>query len=82
MTSTLLSVEQVGRLVQLSPDAVRRAIRRGELRACKLGGRHRIPPEAVDQWVQDMTVQPPAQTAAPIGTRAVAANLDAYRLTL
>lgn len=58
VVSPLLTLEQVCERVQLSPWAVRRAIRRGELVAYKLRGRLRIPAPAVEEWVRASVVEP------------------------
>lgn len=76
MTSPLLTVDQVAELVQLDPETVRRAIRRGELVAARIGGRLRIRPEQVDAWVDAQVVEPSRASRqvrqplppAPVGT--------------
>jgi excisionase family DNA binding protein len=55
--SALLTLEEVCERVRLSPWAVRRAIRRGELRAYKLRGRLRIPADSVEDWLQASVVE-------------------------
>ncbi len=42
----------------LKPDAIYRAIQRGELRAYKLCGRLRVDPEAVEDWKRRGLVEP------------------------
>lgn len=54
----LLTVEDVCALVGLGPEAVRRAVRRGDLRASRLGGRLRFRPEWIDDYVDRAGVAP------------------------
>lgn len=55
MTGQLLTVDQVAELVQLGPESVRVAIRRGDLKACRPTGGARGPlrvrPEDYAAWV-------------------------------
>lgn len=65
-----LTPDQVADLVQLSAEAVRRAVRRGELRASRVCGRLRIMPADVEAWMAASTVAPsprraPAEASAP-----------------
>lgn len=57
MTEKLLLLEDVCELVRLGPDAVRRAVKNGDLVASKLGGRLRFRPEAVDVYVDSLQVK-------------------------
>lgn len=54
----MLTVEDVARIVGLSPYTVRAAIRDGDLRASKMRGRYRVHPDAVAAWVDDSAVRP------------------------
>ncbi len=54
-----MTVDDVAELVQLGPEAVRRAVRRGELRASKLGGRIRIRRDDVNAWIEAQTLATP-----------------------
>lgn len=59
----LLTLPQVCDLMQLGPDHVRRAVRRGDLPASKLGGRLRFRPSDVDTYIDGRRVTP--TTPAP-----------------
>lgn len=59
MTEPLLTVDEVAALVKLGPEAVRRATRRGDLAAARVGGRLRIAPGAVDAWLAASAVSSP-----------------------
>lgn len=62
MTEQLLTVDQVAKLVQLRPEAVRLAIRRGALAASRpSGGRGplRILPSDFAAWVASSRVEKP-----------------------
>jgi excisionase family DNA binding protein len=48
----MLSVAQVAQRCGVSPDAVRRAIRRGDLPASKVFGRIRIAEKDLDAYIQ------------------------------
>jgi len=50
--SDLLTLDEAAQRVRLSPWAVRRAIRRGELDASKPAGRIRISEQAVEDWLK------------------------------
>lgn len=58
--SKLLTVEEVATRSGFGPKAVRKAIRRGELRAHNLCGRWRIREEDYDAWVDAATFVPSA----------------------
>jgi excisionase family DNA binding protein len=64
----LLTLDQVCDLVQLGPEAVRRAVRHGDLAASKLGGRLRFRPADVDQADNvhrlDCRLKPPGQVVS------------------
>jgi excisionase family DNA binding protein len=67
---TMLSVRDVAEALAFEEDAIRRAIRRGELRASKVCGRLRIAPEDVQAWLQAAQVaaappEPPLGRPAP-----------------
>ncbi len=76
----LLTVDQVADVVQLSAEAVRRAVRRGDLRASKLGGRLRISPQSVDDWIRAAELRAPAP--APAAARRSAPPAAAARAPL
>jgi excisionase family DNA binding protein len=63
MTDQLLTLDQVCAMVQLSPESVRRAVRRGDLAASKLGGRFRFRPLDVETYIDSRLVTP--AVAAP-----------------
>jgi excisionase family DNA binding protein len=54
----LMKVEEVGTLAQLHPEVVRRAIRRGELAAVRLGKRLRVTEASYEAWITRNTVDP------------------------
>jgi excisionase family DNA binding protein len=58
---SLLSPEQVARRCGLSRRAVYEAIKRGELRACRLCSRLRISADHLDAWLREsaVTASPP-----------------------
>lgn len=62
----LMTVDEVCAHVRLSPWAVRRAIKRGELTAMKPAGRLRIPREAMFAWLEGSRVQPDIAGFAPV----------------
>ena len=64
----LLTIDQVASLCQVSTKTVYRAIRRGALRASRLGqgGAYRVRPEAMENWI-DACAAP--ATAEPTPTR-------------
>ena len=47
----LMKVEEVGTLAKLHPEVVRRAIRRGELEAVRLGRRLRVSEASYEAWI-------------------------------
>lgn len=69
MEALVLTVDDVAELVQLGPEAVRRAVRRGELRASKLGGRIRIRRDDVNAWIEAQTLATPAMPAPAAAPR-------------
>lgn len=54
----LLSLDEVCELVQLGPDHVRRAVKRGDLVASKIGGRLRFRADDVERYVDSLRVMP------------------------
>lgn len=58
MPKQYLTVDQVGQLVQLHPEVVRRAIRRGELQASRLCGRLRVSQQDFLAWIEATAIQP------------------------
>lgn len=65
-----LSPADVAASLSFTAEAIRRAIRRGELRAVKVCGRLRTSPEWVNEWLQGRTVHPyPEPTARPSPAR-------------
>lgn len=73
MTDRLLTVDDVCGLVGLGPEAVRRAVRRGDLRAARLGGRLRFRPEWIDAYVDGAGVTPTTDAGAGVTERALRA---------
>ena len=53
---SLLTVSQVAEATSLSPNAIYRAIRNGELRASKLRGRLRVQLTDLDAWINSNLV--------------------------
>ena len=49
---TLLTVEDVARYLQFTPETVRAMVRRGELPAIKVSRRWRFQKEKIDAWLQ------------------------------
>ncbi|MCU1676643.1 MAG: Helix-turn-helix domain [Frankiales bacterium] len=78
MTSDrLLILEEVCAIVRLSPEAVRRAVRHGDLRASKLGGRLRFRPADVEAYIDAATIVPVAKPPRQYGQiRAAAAPVS------
>src|SRR3954462_13118352 len=72
----LLTIEQVAASCQVSSKTVYRAIRRGALRASRLGmtGAYRIKPEEMETWIEAATEVPTADALAgpPAGPPATA----------
>lgn len=56
--SEMLTLDEAAERVRLSPWAVRRAIRRGELLAYKLSGRIRVPVVSLDAWLAASKILP------------------------
>src|SRR4051812_19614226 len=78
----LLTIEQVASCCQVSTKTVYRAIRRGALRATRLGlaGAYRVKPEEMQTWIDKSTERAPA-TAAPASDPAPAARPARARRT-
>src|SRR3954470_15110018 len=66
----LLTIEQVAACCQVSSKTVYRAIRRGALRASRLGmtGAYRIKPEEMEMWIEASTEAPATESVSPVGT--------------
>lgn len=62
----LLSIQEVCERVRLGESAVRGAIRRGELKASRLGNRLRVAPEAVEEWIRERQVRPSVLPTRPL----------------
>ncbi len=75
----LLTIAEVAEHVRLRPEAVYRAIRRGELQASKLGGRLRVRPSALDAWIEGQRVERPAPAPPPLRPRQVRERLDEFK---
>lgn len=58
----LRDVAYAAQLTGFGAEAIRRAIKRGELIASKLCGQYRMTDEALEQWIESMRVAP--ETAA------------------
>lgn len=58
----LLDLDEVCALLQLGRDAVRRAVRRGDLVASKIGGRLRFRASDIDAFVDAQRIVPAAPT--------------------
>lgn len=68
----LLSLDEVCDLLGLGPDHVRRAVRRGDLVASKIGGRLRFRAGDVDAYVDAQRVEPAVPTLeAPRGVASI-----------
>jgi len=90
---TMLTVREVADALGFKEDAIRRAIRRGELRAAKICGRLRIAPRDVEAWLEaaQVAAAPPASLGqrpavapatagrAPVHRRPVAAQRAPFR---
>src|SRR3954447_10192714 len=65
----LLTIEQVAASCQVSSKTVYRAIRRGALRASRLGmtGAYRIKPEEMEMWIEASTETPAADPVSLVG---------------
>ncbi len=65
-TGSMLSPADIAQVLGFEAEAIRRVIRRGELRAVKVCGRLRSEPEWVTEWLQARTVtEPAAPSPAP-----------------
>src|SRR3954463_6446149 len=66
----LLTIEQVAACCQVSSKTVYRAIRRGALRASRLGmtGAYRIKPEEMEMWIETSTEAPAPAPVPRVGT--------------
>jgi excisionase family DNA binding protein len=81
VSDRLLTITEVCDRVQLRPDAVYRAIRRGDLQASKLGGRLRIRPQALEAWIDKQSATRPPAHPRPTHPRAVRRmGLDKFKL--
>jgi excisionase family DNA binding protein len=49
----LLRVDQVAEVLQVHPQTVYNLLRRGKIRAAKVGRAWRIKPEAIDDYLED-----------------------------
>lgn len=58
MAQQLMKVDEVGALAQLHPEVVRRAIRRGELQAVRLGKRLRVSEASYEAWISRNAIAP------------------------
>src|SRR3954466_131571 len=68
----LLTIEQVAACCQVSSKTVYRAIRRGALRASRLGmtGAYRIKPEEMETWIEASAEVPMPDAASPVSDAA------------
>lgn len=57
MNSNLLSISEVAKQLGVHPDTVRRAIRKGALKAHRVETLIRIQPEALQEYLQRGTVK-------------------------
>jgi excisionase family DNA binding protein len=64
----LLSPKEVAERCSVSASSVLSAIKRGELRAARLGRLYRIPEPAVDEWIESRMVPPPEPSVMPFGS--------------
>ncbi len=49
--------QELAKLLGLTPESIRRAIKAGEIPALKLGGRYYIPTAVVQQLVEEQTAR-------------------------
>src|SRR3954453_449391 len=65
----LLTIEQVAACCQVSSKTVYRAIRRGALRASRLGmtGAYRLKPEEMESWIEASAEVPVADVVSSVG---------------
>ncbi len=73
----LLTIDETAKYLSLTPETVRRLIRRGELRATKLGKVWRVPREVLRRLESDESAQSPTGQA---GFLALAPDESARRL--
>jgi excisionase family DNA binding protein len=83
----LLTLSEASERVRLSPWALRRAIKRGELDASKPAGRIRISEQAIADWLKLTRVEPevePTREAPPLPASSTlsAAQADSFRARL
>lgn len=67
--TAMLSIADVAVRLGFSRDAVRRAIRRGELPAVKVLGQYRVDPVQLERWLREQRVTPSPAAAAPVRRR-------------
>lgn len=58
-----LKVDEVAEILQITAEAVRNYIHRGQLDAIKIGKEYRISPEAVNEYVLSCQVTKPVRQA-------------------
>ena len=58
MSASHYTVKELARVMSLSPDRLKEYIKRGELRAYKLGRSYRITPEAFEEFMKANTTMP------------------------
>lgn len=79
MHSKLLTVRDVGRLAELGPKGVRNAIKRGELRARKIGGEWRITEDEYEAWIERGARHAAAEVVEVVPVPPVCGSLEALR---
>lgn len=90
--TTLLSLEEVAKVLDRHPDTVRKMARRGQIGCVRSGGargRVQFLPEHVDEWVARHTVpartepsaagEEPVQPVRPVGPMGLSARSAALR---
>jgi excisionase family DNA binding protein len=81
----LLSVAEVAAALGFEQEAIRRAVRRGELPASKINGRIRIDPADVQAWLQEGRVvadpEPGPARARPAARSSSAGSGKSHRRT-
>lgn len=53
----LINLEQVAKQLDLDIETIRRAVRTGDLRACKFGNRYKTKQQWIDEYVEKQEVQ-------------------------
>lgn len=66
MPRQLLALTKVADQLDVSVSTVRRLIRRGDLRACRVGYQIRIEEDELTTYLRSLT---PAESRSPMGTR-------------